>query len=91
MAPPLHSQQMYKVYWTTYDAEGVPTAHAEDYGSDQLAAVLARCEALRARQRAGEPVGFVTMVSENPYSVGHPGAADVEAGYAWYKRRPPPR
>lgn len=82
---------MYKVYWTTYDEQGVPTAHAEDYGSDQLAAVLARCEALRTRQRAGEPVGFVTMVSENPFHVGHAGAADVQPGYAWYKRRPPPR
>lgn len=48
---------MYKVYWTTYDEQGVPTAHAEDYGSDQLAAVLARCEALRARQRAGSRSG----------------------------------
>lgn len=81
---------MYKVYWTTYDAEGRPTPHSEDFPSDQLAAVLARCESLRALQRTGHAVGFVTMVSENPASVGHPGASDVEAGYAWYKRRPPP-
>ncbi|MBY4896150.1 hypothetical protein [Cupriavidus sp. AU9028] len=82
---------MYRVYWTTYDENGVPTPHAEDFASDQLASVLARCEALRALQRSGEPVGFVTMVSENPDSVGHPGAADVLPGYLWYKRRPPPR
>jgi len=81
---------MYKIYWTTYDAEGAPTPHSEDFPSDQLAAVLARCEALRAQQRAGQGVGFVTMVSENPASVGQPGAADVEAGYGWYKRRPAP-
>lgn len=81
---------MYKVYWTTYDAVGNPTAHSEDYEGNALSSVLARCEALRAMQRAGRPVGFVTMVSENPYNVGHPGAADVEPGYAWYKRRPAP-
>ena len=38
---------MYRVYWTTYDEDGHPTPHAEDFPSDQLAAVLARCEALR--------------------------------------------
>lgn len=81
---------MYKVYWTTFDDTGAPSAHAEDFETAELAAVLARCEELRALQRAGKPIGFVTMVSENPHSVGHPGAADVEPGYAWYKRRPPP-
>ncbi|MBY4947506.1 hypothetical protein K6V92_12850 [Cupriavidus respiraculi] len=81
---------MYKVYWTTFDESGAPSAHSQDFDSTELAAVLAWCEDLRAQQRAGKPVGFVTMVSENPNSVGNPGAADVEPGYAWYKRRPPP-
>lgn len=82
---------MYKVYWSQFHADGTATPHAEDFPSDAMVAALAYCEGLRARHRAGEPIGFVTLVSENPYSVGHAGAADVEPGYAWYKRRPPPR
>ena len=77
---------MYMVYWS--DA-GVP--RGETFDSDRLSDALGFAEALRRRQHAGEAVAFVTLVSENPNQVGRSGVADPEAGYAWVKRRPPPR
>lgn len=44
-------------------------------------------EELRKEQREGQPIGFVTMSSENPNSVGLAGAADPDASYNWTKRR----
>jgi hypothetical protein len=77
---------MYMVYWSE---SGVP--RGETFGSDALSEALAFAEAQRARQHAGEAVAFVTLVAENPNQVGRSGVADPEAGYAWVKRRPPPR
>jgi hypothetical protein len=44
-------------------------------------------EALRARQRAGEALRFITMCSEHPDAVGHPGVDVTGPDYNWKKRR----
>ena len=73
----------YMVYWTE---DGQPMQQL--FRGEALSAVLLFTEALRQRQRAGEPVRFVTMVSEHPDSVGAPGVDDPPADYHWTKRRP---
>ncbi len=85
---------MFKVYWT--DAANQP--HAFD--TQDLSIALQKCNTLRQ-----EGHHFVTMVSENPASVGKPGVSSVESGrlpdgstYDWRKsdrvgmgsKRPPP-
>ena len=75
---------MYKVYWT------VPInneAFSEDF--DDMSMALARTKSLRDAGRT-----FVTMVSENPNSVGKPGVDAIVDGvlpdgteYTWRKRR----
>lgn len=68
---------MFKVYWTN-------PHNNESYSADFVALVdaLKECEKLRECGRS-----FVTMVSENPDSVGRPGVADVGPDYDWKKRR----
>jgi len=44
-------------------------------------------EDLRRRQRAGEGVRFITMCSEHPDVVGHPGVDVTGPDYNWKKRR----
>lgn len=73
---------MFKVYWTS--GEGV---HANTF--DNLSGALKECEVLR---KCG--MSFVTMVSEDPNSVGKPGVDAVVDGvcpdgveYSWKKRR----
>jgi len=74
---------MYMIYWT----EGADPK-SQPFESDKLLEVLKYTEALRKRQRDGEPVSFVTMVSENPNSVGRPGVDVTGPDYDWKKRRP---
>ncbi|GAB7525129.1 hypothetical protein [Paraburkholderia sp. 2C] len=62
-------------------------AHFERFGDSGLTQALAFAEALRKRQAMGEDVGFVSLCSENPNSVGKAGAAEPPADYAWKKRR----
>jgi hypothetical protein len=77
---------MYMVYWTeTGDDSSV--ARSRSFASDEMSAALTFMEELRAKQRAGDPVCFVTMSSENPDSVGHPGVANPSSDYDWKKRR----
>ena len=73
---------MFKVYWTYGN---------ESYGEEfpEMTAALNQCQTLRNSGRS-----FVTMVSENPDSVGHPGVDSVVDGmlpngteYTWKKRR----
>ncbi|HJV75664.1 MAG TPA: hypothetical protein VJ654_15675 [Noviherbaspirillum sp.] len=79
---------MYMVYWTETEADsGTSRAYGWPFDTNEMSAALQFMEALRARQRAGEGVSFVTMSSENPHSVGHPGAADPHPDYNWKKRR----
>lgn len=75
---------MYKVYWTN---QSVNEPCASDFGN--LSEALNWCQELRT---AGET--FVTMVSENPDSIGRPGVDAVVDGklpdgsdYTWRKRR----
>jgi hypothetical protein len=77
---------MYMVYWTTVENEaGVP--HAQSFDTTEMVPAMQFMEGLRARQRAGEPVRFVTMCSEHPDVVGHPGVDVTGADYNWKKRR----
>jgi hypothetical protein len=77
---------MVVVYWTE---SGAPRSCG--FGSDALSQALACAEALRQRQRAGDPVSFVTIAAEHPDQVGPRGVDEPAADYAWVKRRPPPR
>lgn len=74
---------MFKVYWT--DLLGEP--RSEEF--NELSQALAHSKYLRDINRT-----FVTMVSENPNSVGKPGVDSVVDGktpdghdYTWMKRR----
>jgi hypothetical protein len=77
---------MYMVYWTTVENEAhVP--HAQSFDTTNMVGAMQFMEALRARQRAGETVRFITMCSEHPDVVGHPGVDVTGADYNWKKRR----
>ena len=78
---------MFMVYWCEVDENGY-TPQSQHFDNDMTAA-LALTEILRKRQAAGEGVGFVTLASENPNSVGKMGASDVTPDYSWTKRREP--
>jgi hypothetical protein len=77
---------MYMVYWTQVE-EGAATAHGREFDSSDMSGAMQFMEALRTRQRNGEGICFITMSSENPHSVGHPGVADPDPDYSWKKRR----
>lgn len=77
---------MFMVYWTIV-ADGAATPHAQAFPPSDMVAAIGLMEQLRERQRAGEDVRFVTMASENPDSVGHPGVEAAGPGYSWTKRR----
>ncbi|HEX7646279.1 MAG TPA: hypothetical protein VF450_02580 [Noviherbaspirillum sp.] len=78
---------MYMVYWTEFDDAGDAVAHGRSFASAEMGTALKFMEELRSRQRGGARLGFVAMSSENPDSVGHPGAADPSPDYNWKKRR----
>ena len=77
---------MFMVYWSVTEG-ATASPHAQQFASTEMLAAMALMEQLRTRQRAGEGVRFVTMSSENPDSVGHPGVDVVGPGYKWTKRR----
>jgi hypothetical protein len=77
---------MYMVYWTEVNDDAA-TAHGREFATSDMTGAMQFMEALRARQRQGEGICFVTMSSENPDSVGHPGVADPGPDYNWKKRR----
>lgn len=79
---------MFKVYWT-YMAD-VPMS--QTFEDTELTKALAFTEALRADRRDGAPYTFITMVSENPDSVGQAGVGETgpEYKHQWYKRREAP-
>jgi hypothetical protein len=77
---------MYMVYWTTVENEAA-MPHAQSFDTSEMVSAMKFMEALRARQRAGESVCFVTMCSEHPDVVGHPGVDVTGPGYDWKKRR----
>jgi hypothetical protein len=73
---------MFVVYWLAEHH-----ARFERFDANALADALRFVESLRKRQADGEDIGFVTLCSENPQSVGKAGAADPPADYDWKKRR----
>jgi hypothetical protein len=77
---------MYMVYWSAVEEEKM-VPYSKGFNSDQMKEALAFLEALRKKQRNGEPVRFITMCSENPNVVGPPGVAEPGADYDWKKRR----
>ena len=77
---------MYMVYWTEVD-DGSASPHSREFDSTEMSAAMQFMESLRKRQREGDGVCFVTLCSENPHSVGHPGVADPSPDYNWKKRR----
>ena len=78
---------MYMVYWSTIE-EGAGVPHSEPFDTSGMVAAMKFMEELRARQRAGEAVRFITMCSEHPDVVGHPGVDVTGPDYNWKKRRP---
>ncbi len=77
---------MFMVYWSIMEGDAAK-AHSQPFEATDMLAAMALMEQLRTRQRAGEAIRFVTMASENPDSVGHPGVDVVGPGYKWTKRR----
>jgi hypothetical protein len=76
---------MYMVYWTVV-GDGAQ-AHAQGFDTSEMVPAMQFMEALRKRQRDGERVRFITMCSEHPDVVGHPGVDVTGADYSWKKRR----
>jgi hypothetical protein len=77
---------MYMVYWTMID-EGKSEPHERLFDTTAMVQAMQFMEELRKRQRSGEGVRFITMCSEHPDVVGHPGVDVVGADYNWKKRR----
>ena len=77
---------MYMVYWTVV-GDGANAAHAQGFDTAEMVPAMQFMEALRKRQRDGEGVRFITMCSEHPDVVGHPGVDVTGADYNWKKRR----
>ena len=78
---------MYMVYWTILDEAGGGSPQAQPFGTEAMVEAMRFMEDLRRRQREGEGVRFVTMCSEHPDVVGHPGVDVTGPGYDWKKRR----
>jgi hypothetical protein len=77
---------MYMVYWTIA-GEGAGQPHSKPFATSEMVDAMQFMEGLRRRQRAGEGVCFVTMCSEHPDMVGHPGVDVTGSDYEWKKRR----
>lgn len=77
---------MYMVYWTMAQ-DGANAPHQRLFDTAEMIQAMRFMEELRARQRAGEGVRFVTMCSEHPDVVGHPGVDVTGPDYNWKKRR----
>ena len=78
---------MFVVYWLGDNPDAEGAARYKRFDANALADALRFAEDLRRRQAAGENIGFVTLCSEIPHSVGKPGVADPPADYDWKKRR----
>lgn len=77
---------MFMVYWSETE-HGHRKPHAKEFAATDMVGAMKLMEELRAKQRAGGTISFVTMAAENPDSVGHPGVAEPGPGYHWKKRR----
>ena len=77
---------MYMVYWTIIKGDEYQP-HSKLYDTSEMVQAMQFMEQLRARQRAGEALRFVTMASEHPEMVGHHGVDVAGPDYNWKKRR----
>lgn len=77
---------MYMVYWTIVEADAC-TPHEKLFETAEMVEAMQYMETLRKRQREGEGVRFITMSSEHPDLVGHPGVDVTGPEYSWKKRR----
>ena len=77
---------MYMVYWTIVGG-AANEAHAQLFDTSEMVPAMQFMETLRRRQRDGDGVRFITMCSEHPDVVGHPGVDVTGADYSWKKRR----
>jgi hypothetical protein len=77
---------MYMVYWTIVEADK-STPHEKLFETTEMVEAMQHMESLRRRQREGEGVRFITMCSEHPDLVGHPGVDVTGPDYNWKKRR----
>ena len=77
---------MFMVYWTVTEAK-LSSPHAQAFEADDMRSALVLMEQLRTRQREGDGIGFITMSSENPDAIGHPGVDTTGPEYKWTKRR----
>jgi hypothetical protein len=77
---------MYMVYWMVAEADG-SRPEAQAFDTTEMVDAMTFMEGLRKRQRDGEGVRFITMCSEHPDVVGHPGVDVTGADYNWKKRR----
>lgn len=65
---------MYKVYWTERtQVMNLYEDCSEEFESHEMLKAMALMESLRKDRRDGRSVSFITMVSENPDSVGQAG------------------
>jgi hypothetical protein len=77
---------MFMVYWTSVGEAG-NVSHSQPFDTSEMVPALGFMEDLRRRQRSGEGVRFITMCSEHPDVVGHPGVDVTGPDYNWKKRR----
>lgn len=77
---------MYMVYWTIVEEEEI-RPESQAFGTEAMVEAMTFMEGLRRRQREGEAVRFITMCSEHPDVVGHPGVDVTGPDYNWKKRR----
>ena len=77
---------MYMVYWTVVEDDKC-TPHEQLFDTAEMVGAMQQMETLRRRQREGENLRFITMASEHPDLVGHPGVDVTGPEYNWKKRR----
>jgi len=77
---------MYMVYWTETGGDA-PRVQGQSFDTAEMVPAMQFMEGLRKRQRDGEGVCFITMCSEHPDAVGHPGVDVTGPDYDWKKRR----
>jgi len=78
---------MYMVYWTELDQQGAGAPQSQGFDTSEMVTAMGFMEDLRKRQRGGQGVRFITMCSEHPDAVGHPGVDVTGPDYNWKKRR----
>lgn len=77
---------IYVIYWTEHKESGESVPCSE--GCDDINQALQIAERQRKIQYSAGTVSHVTLMSENPNSVGKSGVDVVGPDYNWKKRRP---